>query len=271
MSVTEICARIDPSTYSTSECTVDCGCTVTRTLSGGTSKSRQASMISSPLFSMVAESIVIRRPITHVGCFKACSGVMPAKSASGVFRNGPPEAVSQIVFTSACAPTRMHWCTALCSLSMGRIGTLRSRAAAVKNLAGRNHALLVGQAHRLSGQDRRMRCLQPRDAHNGRDHKVRFRMRRAGHRSLPCRGQPPCPLTPASSQSSAQVRPQVPPSPAKRPSAASARPAQRPRRRCGRLPASPPRSARETAQQWRGCFGRWSRWNREWRVVSTFC
>src|ERR1035441_2375293 len=56
ISVTEICARIDPSTYSTSECTVDWGCTVTRTFAGGTSKSLQASMTSRPLLSMVAES-----------------------------------------------------------------------------------------------------------------------------------------------------------------------------------------------------------------------
>ena len=49
-----------------------------------------------------------------------------------------------MVFTSACAPTRMHWCTALCSLSMGRIGTLRSRAAAVRiSPAATMHSLLA--------------------------------------------------------------------------------------------------------------------------------
>ena len=101
MSVTEICARIDPSTYSTIECTVDCGCTVTLTWLGATSNSRQASITSSPLLSIVAESIVIRRPITHVGCFSACSGVMVSNCSSGVWRNGPPEAVSQIALTSA--------------------------------------------------------------------------------------------------------------------------------------------------------------------------
>ena len=89
MSVTEICARIDPSTYSTSECTVDCGCTVTRTWLGGTSNSRQASMTSRPLFSMVAESMVMRRPITQVGCFSACSGVMAANWSSGSLAERP--------------------------------------------------------------------------------------------------------------------------------------------------------------------------------------
>ena len=66
-------------------------------LAGGTSKRRQASMISSPLFSMVAESMVMRRPMTQVGCLSACSGVMVANWSSGSWRNGPPEAVSQMV------------------------------------------------------------------------------------------------------------------------------------------------------------------------------
>ena len=35
MSVTEICASMEPSTNSTREWTVDCGCTVTRTFAAG--------------------------------------------------------------------------------------------------------------------------------------------------------------------------------------------------------------------------------------------
>jgi hypothetical protein len=45
-------------------------------------------MTSSPLFINVAESIVIRLPICHVGCFNACSGVMWLKSSIGVLRKG---------------------------------------------------------------------------------------------------------------------------------------------------------------------------------------
>ena len=70
---------------------------VTRTCAGVTSNSRQASITSSPLFSIVAESMVMRRPITHVGCFSACSGVMFANCSSGSCRNGPPDAVSRYV------------------------------------------------------------------------------------------------------------------------------------------------------------------------------
>ena len=73
MSVTENCARMLPSTNSTMEWIVDCGCTMTCTRSGGRLNRRQASMTSNPLFINVAESMVIRRPIFQVGWFSACS------------------------------------------------------------------------------------------------------------------------------------------------------------------------------------------------------
>ena len=151
-------------------------------LAGGTSNSRQASIISSPLFSIVAESMVIRRPITHVGCFSACSGVMPAKSASGVFRNGPPEAVSQMVFTSACRAdphALVHGVVLTVDRENRHIAFARRGG---QNFARRDHALFVGQAHRLSRQDRRMRGLKPCDPDNGRNHEIGFGMRGAGDR-----------------------------------------------------------------------------------------
>ncbi len=79
MSVTEIWARMLPSMNSTREWTVDWGWMVTRTCAGGRSKRRQASMTSKPLFIMVAESMVMRWPMTQVGCLRACWGVMWAK------------------------------------------------------------------------------------------------------------------------------------------------------------------------------------------------
>ena len=144
-------------------------------------------MISRPLLSMVAESMVMRRPITQVGCFSACSGVMEANCSSGSWRNGPPEAVSQMVLTSACAPTRMHWWTALCSLSMGRMGTLRSRAARGEDFAGGHHALLVGQADRLAGQDGGVGGFKTGHADDGGDDEVGFGQRGAGDGALRCR------------------------------------------------------------------------------------
>ncbi len=67
MSVTEIWARMLPSTNSTMEWIVDCGCTMTFTRSGGTWNKRQASITSNPLFINVAESMVILFPIFQVG------------------------------------------------------------------------------------------------------------------------------------------------------------------------------------------------------------
>ena len=144
MSVTEICARIEPSMNSTSECTVDWGWMVTRTLAGGRLKRRQASMISKPLFIMVAESMVMRWPITQVGCLSACAGVMCSNSAAGVERKGPPDAVSQICLTSEGLPPRRHWWTALCSESMGSSATLCLRAAArMSSPAATRHSLFA--------------------------------------------------------------------------------------------------------------------------------
>ena len=68
-------ARIEPSTYSTSECTMLCGCTTTSTCAGSIPNSRQASMSSRPLFISVAESTEILRPIFQRGCAQAWSGV----------------------------------------------------------------------------------------------------------------------------------------------------------------------------------------------------
>ena len=75
---------------------MDCGCTITCTRLGGKLNKRHASITSNPLFIKVAESMVIRCPIFHVGWFSACSTVIAENSDFGVLRNGPPEAVSQM-------------------------------------------------------------------------------------------------------------------------------------------------------------------------------
>ena len=195
-------------------------------------------MTSRPLFSMVAESMVMRRPITQVGCLSACSGVMPANWSSGGWRNGPPEAVSQMVLTSLCAPTRRHWCTALCSLSMGRMGTLRSRAAAVRiSPAATMHSLLARPTACRPGWPHgwlrvRQRPQSPRPQSPLREAWSRQPCPR-------CREQLRCPRRPPGAAARKICRPALR-WPSKPPAAASARPAQRPRRGCGRRPARPP-------------------------------
>src|SRR6266852_871177 len=54
MSATPSWAMTAPSTYSTIECTIDCGWMTTWTRSAATSNSQRASMISRPLFISVA-------------------------------------------------------------------------------------------------------------------------------------------------------------------------------------------------------------------------
>ena len=58
-----------------------------------TPNSQCASITSRPLFISVAESIVILRPIRHVGCCSASAAVTPVSSDAVRPRNGPPDAV----------------------------------------------------------------------------------------------------------------------------------------------------------------------------------
>ncbi len=59
----------------------------------GNPNSQCASIISSPLLNMVAESMVIFFPIDQVGCFKAFATDTFFISSALLFRKGPPEAV----------------------------------------------------------------------------------------------------------------------------------------------------------------------------------
>ena len=54
----------------------------------GTSKSQRASMASKPLFISVAESIVILRPMSHVGWRSASRGVTRSRSRCGQVAEG---------------------------------------------------------------------------------------------------------------------------------------------------------------------------------------
>ena len=129
MSFGDICARTDPSTYSTIEWTIDCGWTTTPMRSTSTSKSHRASMTSRPLFIIVAESIVIFGPIFHVGWRSASSTVIAENVSKGRVRNGPPEAVRTRRRTSDGTPARRAWWSAQCSESTGRTAAPAVRAA----------------------------------------------------------------------------------------------------------------------------------------------
>ena len=64
--------------------------------SGGASKSQCASITSSPLFIIVAESTEILRPMTQFGWAHASAGVTAASASGAASRKGPPEAVRRM-------------------------------------------------------------------------------------------------------------------------------------------------------------------------------
>ena len=143
-------ARIDPSSYSTIECTVLWGWMTTSTRSGTVSNSQHASMTSSALFIMVAESTEILGPISQFGWAQAASGVTDSRSRGDRSRNGPPEAVSRIRRTPARgARTGRHWKTALCSLSMGTSSAPPSRIASMKRRPDMTSASLLASSTRF--------------------------------------------------------------------------------------------------------------------------
>ena len=76
-------ASVEPSVNSTIECTTLVGCTTTSMRSNGMSKSRCASITSSPLFTSVAELIVTTGPMSQVGWSSASSGVTCAQLLAG--------------------------------------------------------------------------------------------------------------------------------------------------------------------------------------------
>ena len=117
-----------PSTSSTMEWMMLCGWTTTWISSGVTPKRCMASINSSPLFIIVAESTEIFAPILQLGCFTACSGVTSSSSARLLPLNGPPEPVSKIFLSSPFFLPMRHWKIAECSESTGTISAPVSAA-----------------------------------------------------------------------------------------------------------------------------------------------
>ena len=116
---------MEPSTNSTIECMILSAWTTISISLSSSSKKYFASMTSSPLFIMVAESIVTLLPIFQLGCFKACSGVMSLSSSLEVFLKGPPDAVKiSLCILSFSNGFGKHWKIALISLSTGKSLTL---------------------------------------------------------------------------------------------------------------------------------------------------
>ena len=108
-----------------------------------------ASTTSSALFIIVAESTVIRGPMSQVGWASASSTVTAAMSAAARPRNGPPEAVRTSRATDpGCSPTR-HCQMAECSESTGMISPPPSAAAASTSSPPATRVSLLASASRL--------------------------------------------------------------------------------------------------------------------------
>ena len=121
-------------------------------------------MTSSPLFIMVAESIVIFGPIFHVGCASASSTVIASNVSRSALAEGPPDAVRTSRRASSARPLRMAWWIALCSESTGISSAPLFLASSRMSSPATTSGLLVGEGEPLSGADRGMRRAQAQRA-----------------------------------------------------------------------------------------------------------
>src|SRR6266851_1190320 len=103
-----------------------------------------ASMTSSPLFIIVAESTVIFGPIDQRGWLSACSTVTRSRSSSGCAQNGPPLAVMIRRRTDSRFSPHRHCQIALCSESTVLIP--RSPAARMTRSPAMTRTSLVARA-----------------------------------------------------------------------------------------------------------------------------
>lgn len=163
---------VAPSTNSTIECTMDCGCTVTTMRSGATPNRRLASMTSSPLFIRVDELMVTTGPICHVGWLSACSGVMSLMSARFQPRKGPPEAVTTSLLTSAWVPDRSDCQMAECSESTGLIDLVIAHLRAEKQVTACDDRFLVGERQLRASPQRRNGWFESDRARDAVQHQV---------------------------------------------------------------------------------------------------
>ena len=153
MSGGEAWAMVDPSTNSTIECTIDCGCTTTSMWWYVTSKSRCASITSRPLFTRVAEFVVTTRPMSHVGVGECLGGrhlrERRARCDRGKDRRMPSARVGA---PRRGRPTRSACAIAECSESTGTIWP--GAASARDEIAADDERLLVRKRERAPHLER---------------------------------------------------------------------------------------------------------------------
>ena len=140
------------------------GCSTTLTCSGARSNSQRASITSSALFIIVAESTEILRPITQFGWAQASSGVTLCSVAGSRLRNGPPEAVSTMWSMRRAQAVRSsgrHWKIAECSLSIGSSSPPPCCTACMNNRPPTTSASLLASIRRLPARAAAMQGGKP--------------------------------------------------------------------------------------------------------------
>jgi hypothetical protein len=133
-------------------------------------------MTSKPLFISVAESTVILAPMRQLGCCRACSTVISAKRSFGSVRKGPPEAVKMSRSTASHRSPMRHCSAALCSLSMGRMGTPARRAASVTIAPALTSTSLLARAMGIPACSAARVGQNPLRSHQCYDHQVILRV-----------------------------------------------------------------------------------------------
>ena len=189
-------ARIEPSTYSTSECTMLCGCTTTSTRSGSIPNSRQASISSSPLFISVAESTEILRPMRQRGCAQASLGrdaghALERRAQERAARGREQDARARPrAGRPVSSPAGRHWKIALCSLSIGMSVAPPARADSIRSGPASTSDSLFASSTRLPARAAASVERQAGGADDGRHDGVDVGHRRHTSRALRPRSAP---------------------------------------------------------------------------------
>ena len=222
-------------------------------------------MTSRPLFISVAESIVILRPILHVGCFSASSaetadefGRGPAAERSA--RRGQHQAAD---FAARAAVQALMNRVVLAVDRQDRDALARRGLG--DDAAGHHQDFLVGERDRLAVLDRREDRFERLGAARGAQHEVHVRMRRDGDEAVAAGAGNRHVRPGARSAAAGRSRRR---SPSRRRAAGTARSARRDARRSRPPPGRRPAADRDARRRRRARSGRSSRWIRGWRCAS---
>ena len=127
--------------------------------------------------------MVMRWPIFQVGWFKACSTVMEENCDFGVYRNGPPDAVSQIRSNLFHASATQALMDRIVFAVDGQQGLALTASLGGDQFSGGNQAFFVGQANRFASAYGFVGGFESGHADDRADYEIYVRMSRDSHGS----------------------------------------------------------------------------------------